>query len=78
MAWTPGMVDSVNGFILADRRDTIVDISEQQGISLGTAHNILQDDHFFLRSLVAKFHRDNARTMETIWHFGWEQLSYPP
>ena len=38
MVSTPEMVDSVNAFILADRRITIEDISEQQGISVGTAH----------------------------------------
>ena len=35
---TPEMVDSVNVLILADRSVRIEDISEQQGISVGTVH----------------------------------------
>ena len=38
MASTPEMVDSVNALILADRRIIIKDISEQLGISVGTAY----------------------------------------
>ena len=41
---TPEMVDSVNVLILANRRVTIKDISEQLGISVGTAHKIVYYD----------------------------------
>ena len=47
MANTPEMVDSVDMFILADRRVEIEDISEKLGISVGTAHKIVYDDLAF-------------------------------
>ena len=47
MSSTPEMVDSVNALILADRRVSIKDISEQLGISLGTANKIVHDELAF-------------------------------
>ena len=44
---SPEMVDSVNAFILADRRVTIEDISEQLGIFVGTAYKIVHDNVAF-------------------------------
>ena len=44
---TPEMVYSVNEFILADRRVATENISEQWGISEGTAHKIVYDDLAF-------------------------------
>ena len=44
---TPEMVDSVNVLNLADRIVTIEDISEQLGISVGTAHKTVHDDLAF-------------------------------
>ena len=41
MATTPEMVDSVNGFISANRRITREDVSKQVGIYVGTAHKIV-------------------------------------
>ena len=47
MVGIPEMVDSVNALILADRRVTIEDISEQLGISVGIAHKIILDACLF-------------------------------
>ena len=44
---TPEMVDSVHAPILAGKSLTIENISEQLGISLGTAHIIVHDDLVF-------------------------------
>ena len=41
------MVDSVNAVILADRKVTIEDISEQLGISVDKVYKILHDDLAF-------------------------------
>ena len=41
------MVDSVNAVILADRKVTIEDISEQLGISVDKAYKILHDNFTF-------------------------------
>ena len=49
MASTPEMVDSVNALILADSNVTIEDISEQLGISVGTAHKIVHVDLSFYK-----------------------------
>ena len=49
MTNTPEMIESVNAFILADRRLTIEDISEHLGNSVGTAHKILHDDLGFIK-----------------------------
>ena len=42
------MVDSVNAFILAERRVTVKDISEQLQISGSTAPKIVYDDLFYV------------------------------
>ena len=49
-ASSPEMVDSHNALILDYWTVTIEDISEQLGISVGTAHKIVHDDFVFLRS----------------------------
>ena len=46
---SPGMVDSVNSLIFLDRRVTVEDIFEQQGISKSTAYSIVHDDLAFLK-----------------------------
>ena len=48
IASTSEMVDSVNALILVDRRVATQDISEHQGISVGTAHKIVPDDPAFI------------------------------
>ena len=49
MPSTPDVGDSVNVLILADRRVTIEDLSEQLKISMGTAYKIMHDDHVFFK-----------------------------
>ena len=47
LASTPKMVDSVNELILGEGRVIIEEISEQMGISMGTAHKTVHDDLTF-------------------------------
>ena len=44
---TPEIVDSVKVLILTDRKVTIENISEELGISVGTTHKIVYDNHCF-------------------------------
>ena len=75
MVGIPEMVDSVDTLILANRRVTREDISEQVGIFVDTEHKIV-DDNFALSLFVAGFYQDNAkphmaaRTVKTISQFG--------
>ena len=60
--------------ILTDRRVTIEDISEQLGLSVGTAHEIVHYDLVFLWSVVIWSYQNArphtiARTVETINQF---------
>ena len=75
MATTPEMVHSVNTLNLTDRIVTKEDIYELLGISVGTAHKIVNDDLGFLRSVVigslecwyqSTMFYATARTVETI------------
>ena len=61
MPGRPTMVDSVNMLLLADKRVKTEDISESLGIYVGTVHKIVHDDLAFLRSVVVRFHPENAR-----------------
>ena len=73
------MVDSVNVFILAGRKVTIEDISEQLGIFVGTAHNIVYNDLALSMVMYLGFTKSYTTTKlkETISLFGLEQLPYP-
>ena len=82
MAGTPEMGDSVEEVILADRKITIEDNSEQQGIFEGKI--LCLTTFSFLRSFVIGFPPDNAKlltapiTVETISQSGWRPPPHPP
>ena len=69
-------MDSVHTLILADRRITIEDISEQLGISVDTVHKTVHDDLAFSKVSHCWVSPDNARshiatrTVVTIRYFG--------
>ena len=57
LAKKPKMVDFVNIHILADRRVTSEDISEQMGFSVGTEDKIVYNGLAFLKSIVIGFQK---------------------
>ena len=76
------MGDSVNALILADRRVTIVEISEQLEFCVGRTRKIVHDDFSGQLSLGSQNVDANAqgliRTLEISSLFVWEQLAHPP